>query len=116
MPSQAQFAWRAVLAALLVACSWLAFDPNPPPSADTGWDKLNHALAFCALAIAARLSFPHATPRGLSLALLGYGVFIELVQARIPGRSADALDLLGDAVGIIAGLLLAQAWRRIAAR
>jgi VanZ family protein len=116
MPSQAQFAWRAFLTALLVACTWLAFDPSPPTSADTGWDKLNHALAFGALAFAAQASFPRAALHRIALALLGYGAFIELVQAQIPERSAEFLDLLGDAAGIVAGLLLAHARRRIAAR
>ena len=112
----AQFAWRTVLVALLVACSWLAFDPNPPPSVDTGWDKLNHVLAFGALSFAARPSFPQSARRHLWLALLGYGVFIELVQAWIPGRTADPFDLLGDGAGIAAGLPLAYFWRRIAQR
>ena len=116
MSFTAPSASRAVLAALLIACSWLAFDPNPPPAADTGWDKMNHALAFCALAMAARPSFPSASAGRLALALLGYGVFIEVVQARIPGRSGDPLDLLGDAAGIAAGLLLAHGWRQISAR
>lgn len=116
MPLSAPPASRAVLAALLIACSWLAFDPNPPPAADTGWDKLNHALAFCALALAARPSFPGASAARLALALLGYGVFIELVQARIPGRSGDPLDLLGDAAGVAVGLVLAHGWRRFPTR
>jgi VanZ family protein len=36
--------------------------------------------------------------------LLAYGVLIELLQSRIPGRSAEAADVLADAIGIALGL------------
>jgi VanZ family protein len=109
-------AWRAVLAVLLIGCSWLAFDPNPPPAADVGWDKLNHALAFAALTFSARQGFSRAGAGRIVPALLGYGILIELVQSQIPARSADPADVLGDAVGIAAGWLLVAAWRRLARR
>jgi VanZ family protein len=116
MPQPTALAWRAILALLLLGCSWLAFDPNPPPAADSGWDKPNHALAFAALAFSARQGFPWAGAARIVPALLGYGVFIELVQSQIPARSADLADVLGDAVGIAAGWLLAAVWRRLARR
>jgi VanZ family protein len=116
MPHPTALAWRAVLALLLLACSWLAFDPNPGPFDVSGRDKLNHALAFAALAFAARQGFPRVAARRIGTALLGYGVFIELVQSQIPARSAELTDLLADAAGIAAGALLAAAWRQRAAR
>jgi VanZ family protein len=116
MPQLTALAWRAVLALLLLGCSWLAFAPNPPPAADTGWDKLNHVLAFAALAFTARQGFPRASAASIVPALLAYGVFIELVQSQIPARSAEPADVLGDAAGIAVGWLLAAAWRRLAPR
>jgi len=106
--------WRALLALLALAVCWLAFTPNPPPQIDTGWDKLNHVLAFASMAFCASRGFHHAPRRhlGVPLGLLAFGVFIELVQSQIPGRSAEARDVLADAVGIAAGLLLATTWRR----
>ena len=56
MPAPGAPAWRAVLAALVLAICWLAFDPAPPSSVDTGWDKANHALAFAAVGVVARLA------------------------------------------------------------
>jgi len=103
--------WRALLAALVLAICWLAFSPHPPTAVDTSWDKLNHLSAFTALALCAERAFGGPAWRRSALALLGFGVVIELVQSQIPGRSAEAADVLADAVGIAAGLLLAAAWR-----
>jgi VanZ family protein len=41
-----------------------------------------------------------------------FGVFIEVVQAQIPGRTGEWPDLLADALGIAAGLALAAALTR----
>ena len=78
--------------------------------ADTGWDKLNHALAFAALAFCAERAFGVALRWRSSAALLLFGIAIELVQSQLPWRSAEAADVLADAVGIAAGLLLAHGW------
>jgi VanZ family protein len=100
--------WRLLLLALVLAVCWLAFSPAPPRSADTGWDKANHALAFAVLAVNAELAFwPLPRRRLLSaLALLAFGGFIELVQTQIATRTGEWLDLLADGCGIALGLLL----------
>jgi VanZ family protein len=110
-------AWRITLFALLGAVCWLAFSPNPPPQADTGWDKMNHLLAFGVLAVCACMAFADLRHRFVcvTLALLAYGTFIELVQTQIPGRSGEWPDLLADSLGIGAGLLLVallDRWQR----
>jgi VanZ family protein len=107
-------AWRILLAGLAGLVCWLAFSPQPPPQADTGWDKLNHMLAFAALAFCAWRGFATSARRlaGVPLALMAYGAVIELVQSRIPGRSGEWPDLLADAVGIAAGMALAAAGSR----
>jgi|GEM_PF-404518 len=108
-------AWRACLVVLLCAVSWLAFSPHPPPQADTGWDKLNHLLAFSVLTVCACRAFA-GTGRHfvrVTSAMLAYGVFIELVQTQIPGRSGEWPDLLADSLGIGAGLLFAALLDRL---
>lgn len=97
---------------MVCGVAWLAFTPHPPPQADTGWDKANHALAFAAMALAARLGWPAARAATLAAALAGYGVLIELVQAVVPGRSAEAADVLADLAGVALVLGLAGWWRR----
>ncbi|HEX6363428.1 MAG TPA: VanZ family protein [Albitalea sp.] len=95
--------------ALAAGVLWLALTPQPPHAADTGWDKLNHVLAFAALAVAGRFALgPLPRPgRWVWLALLPYGMAIELLQTLVPARSAEWSDVLADAVGIAVGLLLA---------
>jgi len=106
-------AWKAILLLLMSAVCALAFDPDPPPAIDTGWDKGNHALAFAVLAGTAVLAFWHARRRslGVALGLLIFGGFIELVQTQIPGRSGEWLDLAADGLGIAVGLV-AMVWLR----
>ena len=107
--------WRLMLVLLLCAVTWLALAPAPPRLLSTGWDKLNHALAFSTLAVAAAMGFTAARWR-IGAALLAYGALIELLQAFLPPRQADLADLMTDGLGIAIGLLLAQGLRWVAQR
>jgi VanZ family protein len=102
-------AWRALLALLIVAVSFLALTPSPPPAFDFGWDKLNHVLAFSALAFSASLSCPASRRMRVFLLcmLFGYGGLIEVLQQFVPGRAGEWRDLFADSVGIVLGALLA---------
>jgi VanZ family protein len=101
---------------LVVAVSYLALTPTPPKVIDFGWDKLNHMLAFTALAFAACLSYPASRRTRLLLlcGLLAYGGSIEVVQHFVPGRSSEWGDLLGDAIGIALGAFIAAVVMRVA--
>ncbi len=103
--------WLGLLVAQIVVVCWLAFSPEPPPAADTGWDKANHALAFSVMSCTAEFAiWPLRARRWITVTgLLGLGGLIEGVQTRIPGRSGEWPDLLADGVGIALGLL-AAAW------
>ncbi len=83
----------------------------------TGWDKVNHALAFAVLAVLGGCSYPRRTAQVL-LGLLAYGGIIELLQGLTGYRSAEWLDLAADAVGLSFGWALMRAsgrYRAIAA-
>jgi VanZ family protein len=110
--------WQLLLVALALAVCWLAFSPTPPPTADTGWDKANHALAFAVLAVTAELAFwPMYRRRWFTaLGLLAFGGFIELVQTQIPERAGEWPDLLADGSGIALGLALVAAAQGLARR
>lgn len=112
-------AWRGLLAVLALAVFALAVMPAPPRAVDTGWDKLNHVsaflvLTFCGVGAHRRRSGPNRVRVGLRVALgaLAFGALIEGVQAFVPGRSSELADLLADAVGILAGGLMA--WGSVA--
>ncbi|MFT7772116.1 VanZ family protein [Roseateles sp.] len=110
--------WRALFTLLLVAITWLALVPAPPPAIGTGWDKSNHALAFGSLAFAGAWAWwPRPRQWGwLAAALLAYGGAIEIAQSHLPPRTGDWLDLLADGFGIALGLLAAWPVAAIAAR
>ena len=108
-------AWRpacrvaTVLAVLAV--SWLALVPAPPPQADTGWDKANHALAFAVLALLAEGGWGPGRARAIAAGLMAYGALIEGLQTQLPPRCGDWADLMADAAGVAIGLALACAVR-----
>ena len=110
--------WRALLAVLLAVITWLALSPAPPKTFTTGWDKSNHALAFASLAFSGVWGvWPR--PRQwvwLVIALVGYGIGIEIAQSFLPPREADWRDVVADSVGIALGLLLAWPITASAAR
>ena len=96
-----------------------------PASVSTLPDWLLHGLAYGALAalllraVAGRLWRAPVTARGLAVLLLacvGYGVSDEYHQSFVPGRTAEARDVLADGVGAALALavLAAGAKRRSA--
>ncbi len=109
--------WRVALGAAVLAVLYFALTPTPPSDISTGWDKLNHALAFAALALAACFSAPMSPRRfaAVLVLLLGFGGAIELLQLRVPGRDAEWADLLADGVGLVGGMLTALLLRARAA-
>lgn len=95
--------WRAALAVSLAAIMVLATSDRPIPLIDEINDKLKHVAAFVALAMMADYSFPASRfGPGKALAVMGYGVLIEVVQHFLPHREASGLDLVADGFGIAA--------------
>lgn len=111
-------AWRLLFLVLIGVVSWLAFSPNPPPAADLGWDKANHFAAFATLTVVALQSLRAGRRRVwiVLLAMLAYGILIELVQSQIPGRDADVRDVAADMVGAFIGVALHAVIIRLAGR
>jgi VanZ family protein len=109
--------WRVFALLLVVAVSYLALTPAPPQGVDFGWDKMNHLVAFTALAFSACLSYPASRRTRLLLlcGLLAYGGSIELLQMLVPNRSTGWDDLLADAIGIAFGAAVAALVLRAAA-
>jgi VanZ family protein len=93
--------FRLVLMAGLVVITHLAITPQQYPVVKHIWDKANHFLAFYVLALLIDFSFPK-TNLGISkvIALLTYGILIEVIQSFIPNRTASLLDLVADGIGI----------------
>ncbi len=78
------------------------------------WDKAQHALAFGVLMLLGFLTYRRAFWK-LAIALILYGVIIELIQSWTGWRSGEVLDAAADGVGIVLSGLLIQGhgfWRR----
>ncbi len=111
-PGRRSFAW--LTAVLLVYVSWEALHPNAGGAGIAQFDKLLHFSAFATLAVSSALALGpgrrnHAV---MAAALLLYGASIEVLQLHMPGRDANAMDLLADAAGIAAGLAIAGLLQR----
>ena len=105
----ARWRWMAVFVGLCAATLVVALLPAESAPRTTGWDKLDHALAFAALGVAGVFAL-HGMRRGTALVvplLTALGGLIELLQAFVPSRMADPQDLLADVVGAAIGTLLA---------
>lgn len=106
---------------LTVACAaatfWFSF-VAPPPGADlfSGADKVGHAIAYFATTLSFLLAAvwrpgrgPGPFPRlGLRFAVVAIaaGAIIEILQGMTASRSAQALDLVAEAVGTASALLV----------
>jgi len=75
------------------------------------WDKLQHLLAFAALALLGCLAWPHRTGWVVG-GLLAFGLAIEFAQQLSGWRFGEAADWVADALGIVLGWAIASGWRR----
>jgi VanZ family protein len=89
----------------------------PAPDLPDVWgsDKLKHFLAYAVLALLLNLALLVQDKHSLSskkaaFLTLGicflYGLFDEIHQMFIPGRSAEGLDLAADITGALTGVLV----------
>ena len=93
---------RLGLLVAVIAITTLALMPAKQVPITLGWDKLDHWFAFFTLSFLANHAFPkRAFWRVIALALVAYGIGIEVAQSFTPDRDADAMDVVADSVGIL---------------
>lgn len=91
----------------LVIISYLALAPIDDSPVTTGWDKLNHLLAFAVLLMLLDLGHPRMAFWQFKVpALLFYACLIEFIQAFIPYREFSLLDIVADMLGLGVYLLV----------
>lgn len=112
------------LATVLLIVYWLLIFtgthlPKLPVVHVPGNDKLYHFAAFVGLAFLLAWAIPTRgrDPRtkvvlALLVAML-YGVFDELTQALVPGRTSDIVDFAADCSGALLGVLCYWTARRV---
>lgn len=106
-------AWIFWLSVLLITTGSLVPGDMLPPQTFDVWDKAQHALGHGWVALCGLVAYGHRA-RPLVVGLLCWGGAIELLQAASGWRQGDPLDLLANATGVAAALLLwgvVRAWR-----
>ncbi|WBY02088.1 VanZ family protein [Ramlibacter tataouinensis] len=110
MPALSLRLWRLAFAACLAVVLALALMPIDQRLPSTGWDKSDHLLGFVVLTLLGVRAFPQRKSR-VAIALLAYGIAIELLQALTPYRFAEWRDVVADAAGIGLAMLVIQVAR-----
>lgn len=107
------FFFRILFFIALFSISVLAFLPdyNALPSIVSLSDLINHAIAFSVLTALYTLAYRYPPFKRSVLLLLGYGAWIEMVQAFLPTRSSSLEDIAADSAGIVLGGLLMKGIR-----
>ena len=82
--------------------------PHPPQPGIRHFDKFEHALAYCVLGAWFAAILPRRYLR-VFISLILLGAAIEVLQGLSGYRSGDALDMVADIIGIVAGLACARA-------
>jgi VanZ family protein len=99
--------WFFVGVVLAGAVTVICLLPNSELPTFHVWDKLEHGMAWVALAFWFGSVVVRRDIIWVGLSLVALGGAIELLQGWMGlGRSADINDLVADSVGILIGLLL----------
>ena len=99
--------WGAIVFAFVMAIL-----PHPPQIPGAPSDKVQHIMAFVALAGLGLWAYPRSQKRLLLVGLAAFGALIEVVQA-IPAlhRDSDPADWLADTLAATAVLAAFAVWR-----
>ncbi len=106
--------WRVLLILALVLVTYASLAPSSGGALFVGVDKLGHCLAYACLYFLASLAFPGAVCNApIHLALLGFGVLIEGLQAQTAYRTMEAADVLANMAGAGLGNLILLFWVKL---
>ena len=106
---------RALFWLLLGFTVVMALLPKPPGiMLGTLGDKVEHIIAFSALAVLASTAFPAFPPLRMIERLVFVGAAIEVLQS-IPvlNRECDAMDWLADSIAVVVVVGVFAAWRAL---
>jgi VanZ family protein len=112
LPLQRRRAWLAgsTLLVLLVVVASLAPSGTVPMPPVSGFDKVEHFVAYAVLAAWFAGLYPRASYPWIALGLATLGFVIEVLQQYMGlGREGDPRDMLADLAGIAVGLWLGGA-------
>lgn len=91
---------------LLASVAGLAVVPNMMVISN-GADKMLHLLVFCVFTIWPVMTFTRVQNASLAIAgLFLLGIGMEIAQGLVPGRSAEAMDIVFNLAGIMSGTVI----------
>jgi hypothetical protein len=102
--------WIAITIILLVAITVVSLLPLAALPPAPGGDKIHHTIAYALLTIPAALRKPRKWTV-LCLFFIAYSGLIELLQPFV-NRYCDWIDLMANASGVAAGVIVAHAVNR----
>lgn len=90
---------RLALGLAIIVISYLVFSRPSYPQGIPHLDKIGHLASFFGLTL---LSFHAFRPKWYQVfaSLSGYALLIELVQAKLPYRTASTADFVADMLGV----------------
>ncbi len=104
---------RLGLVVCLLCVTTLALLPITEIPGFMVWDKANHFIAFVVLTGLLYFSFEKIKIFTLIiLPLFGYGFLLEVIQGLTEYRVFSMFDLLADAIGIMAGIVVCRLIRK----
>ncbi len=104
--------WLPLTLALAALVAWLSLIPETRmPGPAKAHDKVEHLIAYAALAFPAAFARPRGWPWVLA-AVAAFSAGIELVQP-LAGRAASLADLAMNMAGVGIGLAAASVLRRL---
>jgi VanZ family protein len=99
--------WILVVLAVIASI----IPPTDLPQIGGVSDKLEHVVAYSALALWFAGIYPKSRYPMIGVALLVMGIVVEGLQGAMNlGRDADMRDVYANTIGIVSGLLLALIW------
>lgn len=107
------WAWLAGMATV----AFFSLNARYGPPEGPGLDKIFHCAGYMVLALQTQPAFSTRRAALLAaLAMIPFGIAMEIGQDYVPGRSADSFDALANSAGALIGIALAPAFRRLCAR
>lgn len=104
--------WLALTLALAALVTALSLIPKAQmPGAAQSYDKIEHLLAYAAIALPAASAGPRGWPWVL-VAILGWSAVIEVLQPLV-NRATHLSDFLANLLGVALGVAFACALRRL---
>ena len=103
--------WRLAGVAVLVIVLAATLAPKMPDVHDAGLhtDKWMHAITFTLLTVWFAGQYSRRSYWRIVVGMLVFGALVEICQRIVGYRSAEVMDLVADAIGILAGVLIAWA-------